>query len=83
MVSNMNKKPFTVILYGNRLGYKLVDGERENISMLDYLDYAHNYQAKSAVSLCHETHSGSWQPLPRVLWYTCFTESMSRNISPM
>nr|CAA68703.1 unnamed protein product [Rattus norvegicus] len=56
MVSDTDKKPFTAILYGNGPGYKVVDGERENVSMVDY---AHNnYQAQSAVPLRHETHGG-------------------------
>lgn len=36
MVSDTDKKPFTAILYGNGPGYKVVDGERENVSMVDY-----------------------------------------------
>lgn len=56
MVSDTDKKPFTAILYGNGPGYKVVGGERENVSMVDY---AHNnYQAQSAVPLRHETHGG-------------------------
>eukprot|EP00069_Balaena_mysticetus_P016941 bmy_10140T0 len=56
MVSDTDKKPFTSILYGNGPGYKVVGGERENVSMVDY---AHdNYQAQSAVPLRHETHGG-------------------------
>lgn len=31
--------------------------KRMSVSILDYLDYAYNYQAKSSVPLCHETHS--------------------------
>ncbi|XP_045154874.1 alkaline phosphatase, tissue-nonspecific isozyme [Echinops telfairi] len=56
MLSDTDKKPFTSILYGNGPGYKVVGGERENVSMVDY---AHNnYQAQSAVPLRHETHGG-------------------------
>ncbi|XP_037856105.1 alkaline phosphatase, tissue-nonspecific isozyme isoform X3 [Chlorocebus sabaeus] len=56
MLSDTDKKPFTAILYGNGPGYKVVGGERENVSMVDY---AHNnYQAQSAVPLRHETHGG-------------------------
>lgn len=56
MVSDTDEKHFTAILYGNGPGYEVVDGERENVSMLDY---AHNnYQAQSAVPLCHKTHVG-------------------------
>lgn len=36
MLSDTDKKPFTAILYGNGPGYKVVDGERENVSMVDY-----------------------------------------------
>lgn len=36
MVSDTDKKPFTSILYGNGPGYKVVGGERENVSMVDY-----------------------------------------------
>ncbi|XP_044523771.1 alkaline phosphatase, tissue-nonspecific isozyme [Gracilinanus agilis] len=56
MLSDTDKKPFTSILYGNGPGYKVVAGERENVSTVDY---AHdNYQAQSAVPLRHETHGG-------------------------
>ncbi|KAB0390458.1 hypothetical protein E2I00_005538, partial [Balaenoptera physalus] len=51
MVSDTDKKPFTAILYGNGPGYKVVGGERENVSMVDY---AHdNYQAQSANYIPH------------------------------
>lgn len=36
MLSDTDKKPFTAILYGNGPGYKVVGGERENVSMVDY-----------------------------------------------
>ncbi|XP_051844273.1 alkaline phosphatase, tissue-nonspecific isozyme [Antechinus flavipes] len=56
MLSDTDKKPFTSILYGNGPGYKVVAGERENVSTVDY---AHvNYQAQSAVPLRSETHGG-------------------------
>uniref|UniRef100_A0A6I8NDH4 Alkaline phosphatase n=1 Tax=Ornithorhynchus anatinus TaxID=9258 RepID=A0A6I8NDH4_ORNAN len=56
MVSDTDQKPFTSILYGNGPGYKIVAGERENVSTVDY---AHsNYQAQSAVPLRQETHGG-------------------------
>ncbi|EMP30066.1 Alkaline phosphatase, tissue-nonspecific isozyme [Chelonia mydas] len=56
MHSDVDKMPFTSILYGNGPGYKLVAGERENVSAVDY---AHaNYQAQSAVPLRQETHGG-------------------------
>lgn len=40
MVSDTDKKPFTSILYGNGPGYKVVGGERENVSMVDYGEIA-------------------------------------------
>lgn len=40
MVSDTDKKPFTAILYGNGPGYKVVGGERENVSMVDYGEVA-------------------------------------------
>lgn len=56
MHSDVDKMPFTAILYGNGPGYKVVSGERENVSAVDY---AHaNYQAQSAVPLRQETHGG-------------------------
>lgn len=36
MPSDVDKKPFTSILYGNGPGYKTVDGERENVSSVDF-----------------------------------------------
>ncbi|XP_054857592.1 alkaline phosphatase, tissue-nonspecific isozyme [Eublepharis macularius] len=56
MQSDIDKKPFTSILYGNGPGYRIVAGERENVSGVDF---AHaNYQAQSAVPLRQETHGG-------------------------
>ncbi|XP_038232857.1 alkaline phosphatase, tissue-nonspecific isozyme [Dermochelys coriacea] len=56
MHSDVDKMPFTSILYGNGPGYKIVAGERENVSAVDY---AHaSYQAQSAVPLRQETHGG-------------------------
>ncbi|KYO24632.1 hypothetical protein Y1Q_0023293 [Alligator mississippiensis] len=56
MQSDVDKKPFTSILYGNGPGYKLIGGGRENVSTVDF---AHaNYQAQSAVPLRQETHGG-------------------------
>lgn len=40
MVSDTDKKPFTAILYGNGPGYKVVGGERENVSTVDYGELA-------------------------------------------
>ena len=36
MLSDVDQKPFTSILYGNGPGYKLVNGARENVSTIDY-----------------------------------------------
>ncbi|XP_015686118.1 alkaline phosphatase, tissue-nonspecific isozyme-like, partial [Protobothrops mucrosquamatus] len=36
MQSDMDKKPFTSILYGNGPGYKMVAGERENVSAVNF-----------------------------------------------
>lgn len=36
MLSDVDQKPFTSILYGNGPGYKLVNGGRENVSTIDY-----------------------------------------------
>ncbi|NWR93724.1 PPBT protein, partial [Furnarius figulus] len=56
MQSDVDRKPFTSILYGNGPGYKIVAGERENVSAVDF---AHaDYQAQSAVPLRQETHGG-------------------------
>uniref|UniRef100_A0A8C4KUF4 Alkaline phosphatase n=1 Tax=Dromaius novaehollandiae TaxID=8790 RepID=A0A8C4KUF4_DRONO len=56
MQSDVDRKPFTAILYGNGPGYKMVAGERENVSTVDF---AHaNYQAQAAVPLRQETHGG-------------------------
>ncbi|KAE8594813.1 hypothetical protein XENTR_v10019813 [Xenopus tropicalis] len=55
-VSDVDQKPFTSILYGNGPGYKLVNGQRENVSTVDF---SHpNYLAQSAVPLRMETHGG-------------------------
>ncbi|KAI1890559.1 hypothetical protein AGOR_G00154930 [Albula goreensis] len=56
MLSDVDQKPFTSILYGNGPGFKLVNGVRENISTVDYED--NNYHAQSAVPLRSETHGG-------------------------
>ncbi|KAM8927312.1 alkaline phosphatase-like [Pelodytes ibericus] len=56
MLSDVDKKPFTSILYGNGPGYKLVDGSRENVSTVDFTH--NNYLAQSAVPLKQETHGG-------------------------
>ncbi|CAL8336782.1 unnamed protein product [Lota lota] len=56
MISDVDQKPFTAILYGNGPGYKLVNSVRENVSTIDYQD--NNYLAQSAVPLSSETHGG-------------------------
>ncbi|XP_039653053.1 alkaline phosphatase, tissue-nonspecific isozyme isoform X2 [Perca fluviatilis] len=56
MLSDIDQKPFTSIIYGNGPGYKLVNGGRENVSTIDYQD--NNYQAQAAVPLSMETHGG-------------------------
>ncbi|KAJ8391178.1 hypothetical protein AAFF_G00096070 [Aldrovandia affinis] len=56
MVSDVDQKPFTSILYGNGPGFKLVQGVRENVSTVDFEQ--NNYQAQSAVPLRSETHGG-------------------------
>ncbi|XP_019713482.1 alkaline phosphatase, tissue-nonspecific isozyme [Hippocampus comes] len=60
-VSDVDKKPFTAIAYGNGPGYKMVDGERENISNVNFGDIY--YQAQSAVPLSSETHGGEDVPV--------------------
>ncbi|OCT71036.1 alkaline phosphatase, tissue-nonspecific isozyme [Xenopus laevis] len=54
--SDLDLKPFTSILYGNGPGYKLVNGQRENVSSVDFSQS--NYLAQSAVPLRMETHGG-------------------------
>lgn len=39
MQSDVDRKPFTSILYGNGPGYKIVAGERENVSAVDFGAY--------------------------------------------
>ncbi|KTF74611.1 hypothetical protein cypCar_00036624 [Cyprinus carpio] len=56
IVSDVDQKPFTSILYGNGPGFKLVNGTRENVSTVHYEQ--NNYQAQSAVPLSMETHGG-------------------------
>ncbi|XP_035236739.1 alkaline phosphatase, tissue-nonspecific isozyme [Anguilla anguilla] len=56
MLSDIDQKPFTSILYGNGPGYKMVNGARENVSTVNYTQ--NNYQAQSAVPLRMETHGG-------------------------
>uniref|UniRef100_A0A8C6V038 Alkaline phosphatase n=1 Tax=Neogobius melanostomus TaxID=47308 RepID=A0A8C6V038_9GOBI len=56
MVSDIDQKPFTSILYGNGPGYKIVNGVRENVSTIDLQE--NNYQAQAAVPLSMETHGG-------------------------
>ncbi|KAM7422058.1 hypothetical protein PAMA_010242 [Pampus argenteus] len=56
MLSDIDQKPFTSILYGNGPGYKIVNSARENVSSIDYQE--NNYQAQAAVPLSMETHGG-------------------------
>ncbi|XP_043919095.1 alkaline phosphatase, tissue-nonspecific isozyme [Protopterus annectens] len=56
MLSDIDKKPFTSILYGNGPGFKMVNGSRENVSTVDIVH--DNYLAQSAVPLRQETHGG-------------------------
>ncbi|KAM9759634.1 alkaline phosphatase, tissue-nonspecific isozyme isoform 1-T2 [Menidia menidia] len=56
MMSDVDQKPFTSILYANGPGYKHVNGVRENVSTVDFM--GSNYQAQSAVPLALETHGG-------------------------
>uniref|UniRef100_A0A3B4YAK3 Alkaline phosphatase n=1 Tax=Seriola lalandi dorsalis TaxID=1841481 RepID=A0A3B4YAK3_SERLL len=56
MLSDVDQKPFTSILYGNGPGYKMINGARENVSTIDYQE--NNYQAQAAVPLNMETHGG-------------------------
>lgn len=55
MQSDVDRKPFTSILYGNGPGYKIVGGERENVSAVDF-------------GACHgaETHGGTTAVCRRV-----------------
>ncbi|XP_073426267.1 alkaline phosphatase-like [Dendrobates tinctorius] len=55
-VSDIDQKPFTSILYGNGPGYRVIAGDRQNISTVDYTQAS--YQAQSAVPLRQETHGG-------------------------
>ncbi|XP_072237717.1 alkaline phosphatase, tissue-nonspecific isozyme isoform X2 [Leuresthes tenuis] len=56
MLSDVDQKPFTSILYGNGPGYKVFNGARENVSTVKYME--NNYRAQSAVPLSLETHGG-------------------------
>ncbi|XP_070758478.1 LOW QUALITY PROTEIN: alkaline phosphatase, tissue-nonspecific isozyme [Enoplosus armatus] len=56
MLSDIDQKPFTSILYGNGPGYKIVNGARENVSTINYQE--NNYRAQAAVPLSMETHGG-------------------------
>ncbi|XP_044147014.1 intestinal-type alkaline phosphatase-like [Bufo gargarizans] len=49
-------KPFTSLLYGNGLGFKLSSGVREDITNTD--TEANNYRQQAAVPLVSETHGG-------------------------
>ncbi|KAF3690204.1 Alkaline phosphatase [Channa argus] len=56
MLSDVDQKPFTSILYGNGPGYKVTNNGRENVSTIDFKEK--NYQAQAAVPLTSETHGG-------------------------
>lgn len=56
VISDVDQKPYTSILYGNGPGYKVVNGVRENVSTVKY--EGNNYQAQAAVPLNAETHGG-------------------------
>ncbi|KAF4094043.1 hypothetical protein AMELA_G00008420 [Ameiurus melas] len=56
MLSDVDQKPFTSILYGNGPGFKLINGSRVNVSTVNYTE--NNYQAQAAVPLSMETHGG-------------------------
>ncbi|KAK0141580.1 Alkaline phosphatase [Merluccius polli] len=71
LMSDVDQKPFTAIVYGNGPGYKIVNGIRENVSTTDYRKNVvmetqfitlvcedNNYLAQAAVPLSVETHSG-------------------------
>ncbi|KAM4043752.1 alkaline phosphatase, tissue-nonspecific isozyme-like [Anomaloglossus baeobatrachus] len=49
-------KPFTSLLYGNGLGFKLTNGVREDITNID--TESNNYRQQAAVPLVSETHGG-------------------------
>lgn len=51
MQSDIDKKPFTSILYGNGPGYKTVAGERENVSTVDFSESWINRRCNIATAL--------------------------------
>lgn len=42
MLSDVDQKPFTSILYGNGPGYKIVNSARENVSTVNYRKWNNN-----------------------------------------
>ncbi|KAG8569558.1 hypothetical protein GDO81_014458 [Engystomops pustulosus] len=54
--SDVDKMPYTAILYGNGPGFKIDGGKRENITGMDTENVT--YHAQSAVPLKSETHGG-------------------------
>ncbi|XP_039627120.1 alkaline phosphatase, intestinal, tandem duplicate 1 [Polypterus senegalus] len=48
--------PYTGILYGNGPGFSIVNGTRENITTVNYMDK--DYMQQAAVQLDSETHGG-------------------------
>ncbi|KAM4694326.1 intestinal-type alkaline phosphatase 1-like [Discoglossus pictus] len=55
-VPSSDRKPHTSLLYGNGLGFKLTNGERENITKQNIED--NDYRQQAAVPLVSETHGG-------------------------
>ncbi|KAM4694327.1 intestinal-type alkaline phosphatase-like [Discoglossus pictus] len=51
-----DRNPYTSILYGNGPGFKLVDGQRENITTT--ATETNDYRQQAAVHLLSETHGG-------------------------
>lgn len=65
MMSDVDQKPFTAILYGNGPGYKIVNGVRENVSTVDYRKLNHlqlhcRVQESKVWSLAHMWHMSYW-----------------------
>uniref|UniRef100_A0A3Q3KR10 Alkaline phosphatase n=1 Tax=Mastacembelus armatus TaxID=205130 RepID=A0A3Q3KR10_9TELE len=52
MLSDVDQKPFTSILYGNGPGYKLVNGARENVSTINYRKSYFSYISFSSLAPC-------------------------------
>ncbi|KAK2496745.1 hypothetical protein MC885_012820 [Smutsia gigantea] len=63
MTSDVDRKPFTAILYGNGPGFKVMGSERENISAVDYAVFAKGPMAH----LLHGVHEQNY--IPHVMAY--------------